>query len=461
MKCSPWFCFRAAAAGIAVALVLVCAGCLEKRVVWSPDGGHAAVIGEAGLYLCDGDGRLSALQLPQARVVAWFGDSRRLAVARGRETGAWPEVAAALGEERAPVERQAETLWAELAKGGAWSALTENLREGGDSVKLCLRSVHGDELKQRLTPGDWAELEQCRVRLFDLLVGQVEGERVTFGAARHTGVRSVADLRPSPDGRMLAFTRERASDSDNVDLWVLEIDGSAAPVPVGERACGYPDWTPDGQALVYLLAQPATAKETPAFGMLVRRTVLDAQGRIALAEKPEELVGMGFNVLAHVRCLRDGRILFNAPEINLPAAVGDFDGSLREQLFAVDPGRVATLVRLIPRRTELELPQSLSFFEVSPDETQVVFGSAKGEVALLTLATGDVTRIQDGSQQQYQGVPVWRRASEFSYVRRTALKPGETTARPAEIVLRRGETETVLSRGWTDEMVASVAKASR
>jgi len=39
-------------------LLLLLAGCLEKRVVWSPDGSRAAVITEDGLYISDAEGKL-------------------------------------------------------------------------------------------------------------------------------------------------------------------------------------------------------------------------------------------------------------------------------------------------------------------------------------------------------------------------------------------------------------------
>jgi hypothetical protein len=94
-----------------------------------------------------------------------------------------------------------------------------------------------------------------------------------------------------------------------------------------------------------------------------------------------------------VRCLPDGRMLFNAAEISLPFAAED-NGDPRERLYALDPGRRPTLVRLIPHKAEEELPAQQAFFEVSPDGRQVLFGSTKGEVCLLTLATGQAEKSQ-------------------------------------------------------------------
>jgi hypothetical protein len=167
---------------------------------------------------------------------------------------------------------------------------------------------------------------------------------------------------------------------------------------------------------------------------------------------------MMFSGLTHVRCLRDGRILFNAPELMLPMAIVDCDGELRDQLFALDRGRQATLVRLIPRGRTAELPQTLAFFEVSPDERQIVFGGIEGEVGVLTLVTGDVTKIQDGAKTRFEGVPAWRGPAEICYVKRVLEQNDRAPARPAEVVLWRAGTETVWSRSWPDDVLAGVAR---
>ena len=39
----------------------------------------------------------------------------------------------------------------------------------------------------------------------------------------------------------------------------------------------------------------------------------------------------------------------------------------------------------------------LAFYEVSPNERQVLFGDFNGAVSVLTLASGAVDRIQEGS----------------------------------------------------------------
>ena len=80
--------------------LLLVSGCLEKHIVWSPDGSQAAVIARDGLHVCNPAGQLSPLLLPNAYMVAWLKDSQRLVVARTRQVDDWATIAHALGPER-------------------------------------------------------------------------------------------------------------------------------------------------------------------------------------------------------------------------------------------------------------------------------------------------------------------------------------------------------------------------
>ncbi|MFI5336793.1 MAG: hypothetical protein ACHQ5A_08415 [Opitutales bacterium] len=95
----------------------------------------------------------------------------------------------------------------------------------------------------------------------------------------------------------------------------------------------------------------------------------------------------------------------------------------------------------------------LSFFEVSPNGQQVLFGDFNGAVSVLTLASGAVERIQENSKINLQGQPVWRQDGEFSYTRRTTRKDDKVPVRQAEVVLHTAAGEKVLSASWPDAMV--------
>ncbi len=445
---------------LALAALLISAGCLEKRIVWSPDGSHAAVIGDDGLYLCDAAGHLSGLLAPDVYLAAWRSDSQRLWLARKRPAKDWTVIAPTLGDNRAQIEAQADSLWHDLAAGKPWSVLTLDLKGKKDVVEICLRDRHRDALPGRLSASEWQGLEEKNVELNELVPARLDGEKLVVETVRYTGYGSIGDIRPAPRDDAVAFSEEMAANTDDMEVAVISLKTEVEPVVVAHRTSPFPDWSADGRSLVYVEASDgATAKDDDvlALGVLTQRTVFDADGRIAPGEK-KYLAGMMFNRFTHVRCLRDGRILFNAVEMSLPLAAADYGGDQREQLYALDPARQSTLVRLIPRRHEADVPQMLAFFEVSPDERNVVFGGMEGEVCVLTLATGGVQAVQAGSKENYQGLPVWRTKGEFTYVKRMAERDGVKPKRPAEIVLRQDEKEVVLSESWPDATLANIAK---
>jgi hypothetical protein len=120
---------------------------------------------------------------------------------------------------------------------------------------------------------------------------------------------------------------------------------------------------------------------------------------------------------------------------------------------------------MIPRGEQENMPKNLTFFEVSPDERQVLVGGYEGEVSVLTLATGDVQEWQKAGEYNLMGAPVWRNAEEITYARRNPTVDGKKPPRKAEIVLRKvvpgkGDQEKVLSQDWSPEMLESVYSGS-
>ena len=450
----------------AAVLLLLLSGCLEKHLVWSPDGNRAAVIAKDGLRFCDIEGKLTPLLLPGVYQVAWLGDSQRLVVARKRNVGDWTSIARTLGPERVgKVAAEAESLWKQLETGGKWGVLTMELgkKKNQAVLKIFLREHYGDALRAKMSAGEWDEFKSMQAEISELVMARIVGEQIQPGTLLHEGLEEIRDLRVSPGDRAVAFTTDMALDNDKeCRLLLVRIDATGA-VTVAEHTDTYPDWTADGRSLAYVQALGG-AKDDLRLGTLVRREVLDENSQIKIAEKPEELAGLLFGNASRVRCLQDGRILFNSGEFNLPVAAKDADVE-QDKLFAWDPARQATLVRMVPRGGEENLPKSLTFFEVSPDEKQVLVGGRSGEVSVLTLATGDVQEWQKAGDYNLMGAPVWRNAEEITYARRNPTVEGKMPARKAEIVLRKavpgkGDQEKVLSRDWSNDMLESVFSGS-
>lgn len=433
----------------AIALAALLAGCFEKRILWSPDGTRAAVLTNAGLRFTDANGRLTPVLVSGISAAAWI-DPQRLVLARRREVGEWAAIARVLGPRAAAIEAEAAEVAARIRDGARGAEVFAGNKDL--PLQLCLRDRHAAELGPRLPAGESAKLQQKTVAISEVLVGTIRESAIEFGPVLLQAVGNVLDLRPAPGREVVAATMEMKAEGDECQLFLLRLDRPGPAVPAARRIAQYPDWKHDGSALV-LCESTGSASDAVSLGVVVRRALVEENGVPRLSEKPEYLAGTMFNQFTRIRCLRDGRVLFNAAEFTLPLAAEDY-GDEREQLFALDASRQVTLVRLVPRKREADLPQQLSFFEVSPDETQVLFGAPKGAVSLLTLATGEVKEIQKSGQKELQGAPVWRGAGEIAYFRRAA--DDGSGARPVELVLRKGERETVLSREWSSEVIAAI-----
>lgn len=446
---------------LVVASLFLFGGCLEERLVWSPDGQHAAVLAKDGLRLCSPDGALAEPIVPGATLAIWFADSQRLLVAREREATGWPEVAASLPSSRLrQIEAAASTLWSRIQQGTPWAAATKEIDGDRQLVLACLREKYAAELASHLAPDQQAELAQQTISLAEVMLvrlrdgsAELDPPLLTFTTPAET---SLTQLRLAPDEKAVAVSVPEDTKNRHFRIVVATLDPGPAPAVVATDAAAYPDWTTDGRALVYLHAATTAQDDLPQFATFQQREVRDSSGALALAESTTDLGGAIFQPFCRVRCLRDGRIVFNAAELSLPVAARDLDTE-REYLFAFDPGRQSTLVRLSPRTNSEKFPQLLGFFEPSADGTQLLIGGVEGEVCVFTLATGEVEQVQPaGKGDIWLCQPAWRGPGEFSYVRRTTAVNGQAPERPFEVVLRRGDRETVLSAGWSDEMIKSL-----
>lgn len=442
-------------------ILLLLAGCLEKRIVWSSDGSRAAVITDDGLYISDADGELSAV-LPNVYLASWLGDSQQLVIARKASAAKWAQIARAAGSERAKeLTAEAEALWVKIQdspppvegdRNEAYRVFFSMDSRAGAKNKLLgiyLKERYGDALKFRVGPDAWAEMEAWDVEIHEIVMARFDAGKMVPGTQLYEGLSEVVEIRPAPADRAIAFVLER---KPAAQLFVARVNGSGSTL-VAERVASFPDWTPDGRSVVYVQATGNGSSGVMELGALVRHEVLNAEFRISVADKKEELAGLAITELNRVRCLRDGRIIFNAAEIQLPVVNDDFADE-HEQLFALDLARQPTLVRLIPRKRMDDLPQLLGFFEVSPNEKQILFGGIDSSVSLLTIATGEVAKIQGGDKDSnLRCAPTWRADDEFFYAKRLSEKDGKKPARPVEAVLRNGDKEKVLSTAWSDEMM--------
>ncbi len=441
---------RFCATGAAVALALVLAGCITKRIVWSPNGSHAAILSDQGLYLCDTNGRLSSLLVTNVVLAEWFPDSRRLALAIRVGCKSWPELEKLLDtHERERIKLAGEHVLNKLRAGAEFNvtlASDENLDSREKNLLgVYLRSL---EATKPLVGTNWSFLEAIEVNINTLRIATVSKNSLSLGAALTTGLDDLQDLRVSPGGAAIACTTSTAREHE-YQLLMVPADNSQSPKLIADGTAAYPDWSADGRSLIYIKAahSPANGEEI-VLASLSRRTVLDPGGKMNIQEKAEDLAGLVFDEYGRVRSLPDGRILFSAMDLHLPVTKDDVPQ--RGQLFALDPDRQATITRIIPLGRLSDVPENANLFEISPDGRRISFLGDKHRVSIFTLATGSVDNLQ--SPVDVQGgdsLPTWRSNEELCFI---AFSGTNLATEPAQAVLWRAGEKRILSADWPKDV---------
>ena len=168
---------------LVAAALLVLAGCVTQRVVWSPDGKQAAVLSEDGLYLCDAEGTISGLLLPDVTAVAWFQDSRRLAVDPSVTCTNWQGLAVVLSPQgRENIKSTANELLARLQPGNRDQVL--EAESGSDkscfSLVSCICAMKGAPPTLKLLEGA-KQFKDLKVEVSTLSVAQVTNGALELG----------------------------------------------------------------------------------------------------------------------------------------------------------------------------------------------------------------------------------------------------------------------------------------
>jgi hypothetical protein len=429
-------------------------GCLRESVVWSPDGKHAAVVAAGKLHLCAPDGTLSHELASDVVAVRWLSDSQRIVIAQKHRVPDWETVAAILGPETArSAANLAEGFWTEMQKTGSLQKSRE--RTSGLDFEIgitYLKSRYGE--KFRLAAGsNWEDVQDIAPSAVDLSIQHLSsgglGERVML----HRGFLEIGDIRVAKGGATLAFTTaEEALRKSETWLWVVPTSASEPATRIAQRVSLCPDWKTDSRTLVYIAAMPtAYSGDMVKLATVFEQKVITNDEKISTTEAPVELAGLVFNEYARVRCLPDGRILFNCPEVTLPMATKDAEAQ-REQIFALDPARYASLVRMIPQSALKRLPAAIAYFEPSPSGTELLIAGVDGEVVRFTLATGEATVVQSAHKDSSKDVaPAWRGDGEFSYIRATPVKGVEEATMKVDLVLQSGDSSATLNQTWSPE----------
>ena len=429
-------------------------GCLpQELVVWSPNGQTAAVLNGDALFLCDGDGKLSSEpRVEKVGTVAWMPDSARLVVVRQEPVSTWEQAKPLLSDaQQAAAVAQGEAFMKELlAHQGDISEFQPKVSISTVGL-VYVRESYREKLIERVGQEKFDELAVMEAGVWQLQLFDVAGDTLKAGRVLASELSGMAAIRVSPDGKLVAYTAELPAESQSsLALFIIATESDAAPRLVAETVLKSMDFTADGQQLVYaraIAARKLGDDTPPALGELARSS-LYSEGALAEEFAKETLATVLFNEEARVRCLKDGRILFSAAEVQLPALADKF--SAESGLYMLTGGAEPTLKCILAPKERQGAKPLADVFQVSPDETRVAILYDKGQVGLLPLDGGPMHMILEKTfgERDTLMVPYWRSQVELCML----VPPGSPSgsAERAEVVLWSPEKARCISRDWTD-----------
>ena len=455
-------------------LLLACAGCNPKEwVCWAPDGQHAFVQGSDDTWLVDSSGRILG-KAPDAR--AWLPDSRRVIAVRAVKPGSWDEYAGLLGPERVEktIAAAASASQAIQSYRGDWSKFGDS-----DLYKKWERAeigdtYHGDWLlrssllylkqtdPQLITPVLQAMIspeQDILPRIYEIIVCNALPTDAPSEQLLARFPDEILWVSASPSGQAVAFA---VAEPSQPALYVISQAAGSRPVLVdtGEIEA---DWSPDSQDLVYAKTTvPYNLLEKGVqLGTVTRRKVCGQDGQVLTAFEPaRDLAGviLGQNSTTRVACLPDGRVLFAAAPMHVPALSSDEPGHFT--LFAIRSGATPALEPVVQPDAVTHLPNRVDRFSLSPDKKKVAILDEEGQVSVVFLDTGEVhpvqqTKVYSDTGKYTQLIPTWRTPDELTCV----VPVGDASGSPgrAEVVLVNVNGQrAAISKSWPDVMIKSL-----
>lgn len=460
--------FFAAACG---GLLLLCAGCDPKDwICWAPDGQHAFVQGTDDTWLIDRTGTILG-KATDARV--WLPDSRRVVAVHTVKPTSWDEYAGLLGPDRAGKTTNAAASLVQLIQTyhGDWARFgnspeyrkwendvvghTFNAEWLTRAVALYLQQTNPKILAPILDTSSFS-ITNLIPDIYELNTHNVLPPDPSAEKLLARFPDEIMSVFPSPSGQVLAFA---VGKPERPGLYVIPQSTNTSPVMVddGVTEAG---WSTDGQDLVYAKTTVpySLLQNSMQLGTITSRRVCGTNGQVlATFEDPKDLAGVILGQSDSLRstlvaCLPDGRILFAAAPIRLPALSSDEPSHLT--LFAIRPGPTPTLESIVRPADISRLPNRVDRFALSPDKKRASIVDQQGNVSILSLDTGELLAIQattvySNTDKYTQLIPTWRTTNEVTCLVPIG-DPSGSTARVEVVLANLNGQKTAISLSWSN-----------
>ena len=455
-------------------ILLLTAGCdLHDYIHWSPDGQHALVQGKDDTWLIDSSGAILG-KATDAR--AWLPDSRHVIADRAVKPKTWDEYAQLLGTDK--VDRVTEAadrlLKAFQSYHGEWSNFTDSVsykkweqaEEVGEmdneiwlfqSTTFYLRQTNPQAIApilKAMSADEKGKIDDLTPDIHEIIIRNVLPSEPPADELLARFPVNILWASASPNGQMVAFTAKTPGRST---LYVIP-RSAAGHATLVDEGVSEADWSTDGQNLVYAKTTAPTllSKSDVQLGTITSRPVCGTNGQL-LADfpAPKDLAGLLLSGnITRVACLPDGRVLFAAASVHLPAITADMPSQLT--LFALPAGATQSVASVVLPADTDRLPNRADRFVLSPDKKKVAIPGNAGQVSILSLDTGKLIPLQEAAvytntQSSEQLIPSWRSANEIALAVPMGDSSGSTN-RVEAVLAKLGGGKTLISRSWPTNM---------
>ena len=432
---------------------IIFTGCIPKRVVWQPSGKWAAIFGDEGrMYFCDENGNLTEQKYQDVMQAEWFANNKDIAIERQKTVNNWSEAEKILNKhDRDLITKKADELIGDkiLDKWNGPKGMFSTEDNMLKAVKVYLRDKAPEKISKEL-------FDSWKKQNFDLYCLEIcswDNQVFKYKETMLNSISIIWSTKISPDNKKILYTHSDLS-LETIKLSAIDID-SKQILDIDETVSMYPDWSADGKSAVYAkieVKDDVQGFDDMTIGSLKSAIICNKEGRlINKVKKHTQYSSIALNGLAKVRCLKDGKIIFSSIELpSLPCIPDD----ITEQplLFMIEPGKHKAIIPLISKSTYYEIAgYDLNLFEVSPDNKYISFIDHDSRVAVLEIATGDVTILQGEKIGDIASIPSWRSNDELCYF--SENENGDYVA-----LQKTGEPAKDLSASWPKEIRDDITK---
>lgn len=383
---------------LAVSLFLFACDDID-RIVWSNDGGNAAVICADGLRLTDQTGSLSKVLALRVKLVDWIYNPKRLIVVSADPVKKWSEIEKLeTAEDLATIKTScAEILLrADLSKGD-WKKFTDSAADLPFLMEAVILADNTDHKRLSTLFGrEWNKaIAEVSLDLYSLRLKPFSDGTISDGKVLFKSTREIVAVCPQFSDKAIAVVLKPEPFQQGYPFKLVVIDGEAGKIVHEiDGVNKFPAWSSDGNSLVYIGMEGTKppGDSLTHMGSLRSERIFDKKGVVS-AKKGEQqvLARVLFGNESRVRVRKNGDIVFSSHDLTLPCVPDDV--SHEHAIYTISPGQRPTVAHLIPKGALRGAGNLHRFFEFNPSETVVCLPDKEGFVSLVDLASGELTMI--------------------------------------------------------------------